>query len=207
MTTLFIDSTHFLGVGLYCKDRNLAVIEYYQIDKQSTYIHAKIDEVLKKNDLEIKDIKNLVTISGPGSYTGMRVSEGISQVFEWQGFETYSIHQYEVPRLLLGEEDYVWISKAFKGEDFIYLAAEDKKVRVASDKLEDSLKVLSDKKIYTSFNSNSKTDKIYPFDIEETHKFIKDTFSEFIEKVLLNKFKRPLYYYRSIEEEFKVPKS
>jgi tRNA threonylcarbamoyladenosine biosynthesis protein TsaB len=205
VTTLFIDTTHFLGVGLL--NKNIDQIEYYHLDKQSTHVHEKIRNILAEHNVEINQVENLVTISGPGSYTGMRVSEGISQIFNWQGFKSYSVHHYEIPQILSNEKEYVWISKAFKGEDFLYIADEDKKMRVNSNDLQACLDNLNYKKIYTDINSSAKEDVIYKFEIAETCELIKANFKKLITTILDKELKKPIYYYRSIEEEFKVPKS
>ena len=71
--TLFID-THdsLITVALY--DGSKLIIK----TQESLYSHAKylmpmIDNILKENNLTVKDIKEIVAINGPGSFTGLRI--------------------------------------------------------------------------------------------------------------------------------------
>lgn len=71
--TLFID-THdsLITVALY--DGSKSIIK----TQESLYSHAKylmpmIDDILKENNLTVKDIKEIVAINGPGSFTGLRI--------------------------------------------------------------------------------------------------------------------------------------
>ena len=73
MYTLFID-THsgLITVALY-DGKN--IIEKIQ---ESEYSHAKylasmISDILNENNLSVKDIKDIVAINGPGSFTGLRI--------------------------------------------------------------------------------------------------------------------------------------
>ena len=83
---LFLDTTFGITVGL-LDDQN-EWLDYSFVDGQkgSAVIHKIILDLLEKNNLSIKNVKALFQIAGPGSYTGMRVSDGISQIFDWQKF-------------------------------------------------------------------------------------------------------------------------
>lgn len=73
MFTLFID-THggLITVALYNKDKLI------KKEQESEYSHAvflapMIDCILKENNLSVKDIKDIVAVNGPGSFTGLRI--------------------------------------------------------------------------------------------------------------------------------------
>ncbi len=40
-----------------------------------TYLVSLVDELLKKYDIDLKNIQELITISGPGSFTGIRTAQ------------------------------------------------------------------------------------------------------------------------------------
>lgn len=73
MYTLFLD-THsgLITVALY--DGN-TLIEKTQESEYShaVYLSPMIESILKENNLTFKDIKNIVAINGPGSFTGLRI--------------------------------------------------------------------------------------------------------------------------------------
>ena len=104
---LFIDTTFGITAGLV--DANLEWKQYKYIEGQkgSAVIHSLIDDLLSLEGIEARDIEALIQVSGPGSYTGMRVAQGIADIFEWQKFPVFSFYHFEVPKLL-GESKGIW---------------------------------------------------------------------------------------------------
>lgn len=74
MINLFIDTcTKYLILALY---KNNEIIEYFQMEADnnlSVLLLPKIDELLKKLNLEIKDVDKIYVSNGPGSFTGIRI--------------------------------------------------------------------------------------------------------------------------------------
>lgn len=74
MINLFIDTcTKYLILALY---KNNEIIEYFQMEADnnlSILLLPKIDELLKKSNLEIKDVDKIYVSNGPGSFTGIRI--------------------------------------------------------------------------------------------------------------------------------------
>lgn len=74
MINLFIDTcTKYLILALY---KNNEIIEYFQMEADnnlSVLLLPKIDELLKKSNLEIKDVDKMYVSNGPGSFTGIRI--------------------------------------------------------------------------------------------------------------------------------------
>lgn len=119
MTTLYIDSSHFLTLGLL--NEKFEWIDYceYREKKTSSILHVELLDLLTRNQLSTDSLTQVIEAAGPGSYTGMRVAEGLCQILEWQGRVCRSFYHFEVPRLC-GHTHGVWIAKAFKGEIFCY---------------------------------------------------------------------------------------
>ena len=90
--------------------------------------------LLEANSLSLNEIDEVFLINGPGSYTGIRISEGVGQVLELADKKIYSFHHFIVPQTL-GIEKGHWVSNAFKGEYFIYSweSANSKKELVLKD--------------------------------------------------------------------------
>lgn len=74
MINLFIDTcTKYLILALY---KDSEIIEYFQIEANnnlSVLLLPKIDELLKKSNLEINDVDRIYVSNGPGSFTGIRI--------------------------------------------------------------------------------------------------------------------------------------
>lgn len=73
MYTLFID-THgeLITVALY--DGNKLFVKTQMSEySHAVYLAPMIKNILKENDLTVKDIKNIVAVNGPGSFTGLRI--------------------------------------------------------------------------------------------------------------------------------------
>lgn len=189
MTTLFIDTTKYITVGLLDKDLNWLGYSFYKELKASAAIHFKIDSLLKAHDLSIQEVDQIIYMAGPGSYTGMRVSAGIAQVFDFSGLKTYSIFHYEIPQILDIKEGH-WYSDAFKKEDFLYTwnSEETKSELISKDKNS------KNEGFYTAFNFEKPS--------LSTDIMIRDNSKDIFSHILKTKPKRELYYYRPLEKEF-----
>ncbi len=77
MYTLFID-THgeVITVSLY-KDGNVIKKEQESEYSHAVFLAPMIRSILKENNVSFSDIKNIVAINGPGSFTGLRI--GLSE--------------------------------------------------------------------------------------------------------------------------------
>lgn len=117
--TLYIDSSHFLTLGIL--DQNFEWIDYreYREKKTSSILHVELLDLLERNQLSIDLVTQIIEAAGPGSYTGMRVAEGLCQILEWQERVCRSFYHFEIP-CMSGVECGVWVAKAFKGEIFCH---------------------------------------------------------------------------------------
>ena len=188
---LYIDSTEKLVIGLIDKDYKWLEYREKENVKISQEIHKSIYDLLKEYKLELKDLDGLVYPAGPGSYTGMRVSDGIGQIFKWQDISVFNFYHFEVPALC-GIESGKWISKAVKGEYFCYewsSGSEEKRLLDADalDNLEGSL--------FTKSNE-------FKFDSKSTDKLLQNHPFEVFSSIIEGKETREIYYYRTLEEEF-----
>ncbi|MCR9204780.1 MAG: hypothetical protein NXH75_09395 [Halobacteriovoraceae bacterium] len=193
---LFLDSSSFIQVGILNEELNWLHHEIVANKKGSQVLHSIIHNNLKDQGMKISDIKTVFLANGPGSYTGIRVAEGICQVLELSGASAFTFHHFEVP-LLCGILNYDYFSEAFKGEVFIYkrrgeesdfslIKEEDFKNRESSAEVEYALdgNILDESldRIYDLFNSRPQ---------------------EIFTKVLERKDRQPPFYYRSLEKEFR----
>lgn len=191
---LLIDTSQNITIGLL--DGNFTWVEYqYLISKKSSAdLHYLIYETLKKHDLDVTNIESLFYCAGPGSYTGMRISEGLSNIFEWSKIKVNSFYHFQVP-YFCGVESGVWISKAFKGEYFL--------ARWNKDKIEKSLLDL-DSILNESVGENVffGHESLPELEGKYSKELIKNQPEKLFSYILKHNLKQELYYYRPLEEEF-----
>lgn len=185
---LFIDTSNLLTVGLLDSDFKWIEYQYIETKKSSTVIHKIIHEQLSKNNLDLSQIVTVFACFGPGSYTGLRVTKGITDIFKFENIQITSFYHFEVP-LVLGVESGVFVSQAFKGEFFHYIWNLE----------ENSMKLLPE--IETSFSSVWSHEDIDIEGVRNTQKMIYQN-SEKIFRNLPNNLDKDIFYYRSLEDEF-----
>lgn len=119
MNYLFLDTSINLTVGILNEKFQWIDLTEIETKKTSEIIHSKIFEILTKNSLTVNSNFEIISIVGPGSYTGMRIVEGVNQIFELEGKKIYSFHTFCLPELIRSEWTHVCF-KAFKNEVFLY---------------------------------------------------------------------------------------
>ena len=83
MYTLFID-THdeLITVGL-VNENDVFIKEQASFHKHAVYLVPMVRSILSENKLTVKDIKNIVCINGPGSFTGLRIGLTVSKTLAY----------------------------------------------------------------------------------------------------------------------------
>jgi tRNA threonylcarbamoyladenosine biosynthesis protein TsaB len=191
MSYLLLDTTNGLTVGLLSKKLEWINYHFSEEKKPSEVIHFKINELLESNNVNLKDV-TLITVAGPGSYTGMRLSEGISNIFMICGIKTLSFFHFEVPAFL-GVNEGRFVTNAFKGQYFSYYWQNSKVER----NLINSTEIDFSKKVYTNIDDNKFTDSI------STSKLILENNEILFKKIIERGTCEKSFYFRALDEEFK----
>lgn len=205
MASLFIDTSITLTVGILDADFNW--ISYFKSEdkKSSAKIHKIIYNQLKDNNLKIGELENVFGISGPGSYTGMRVTEGINQVLEMCGLRVYSFFHYQVPAFC-DVTSGTWVANAYKSETFIYTWENDSNETnvIPTCKFEQNLS----KEIYRPRFFSAIPDDFQQIleNTEDSTQLIRSHSNLIFAKVLKLNLREKVYYYRPLAKEFKVSK-
>ena len=96
MFTILLDSSNTsLTVGIAKEDKLLESVSYEAWQAQSEHMIPELDKLLKKYNVERKDIKDVVVAIGPGSYTGVRIAITIAKTIA----TALNVDVYEVSSL------------------------------------------------------------------------------------------------------------
>ena len=84
MYQLLLDSSNmYLSVGLAKDGKVVDSIFYNAWQRQSEVMVAEIDNILKRNNIDKKDLDAIVVGIGPGSYTGVRIAVTIAKTIAY----------------------------------------------------------------------------------------------------------------------------
>ncbi len=196
MHSLYVDSTSGLVIGLL--DANFKWVSYNDTNekKPSEVIHVEIYNLIKKYNLDLKDM-NFFFSAGPGSYTGMRLGEGIAQVLAWEDRNVFSFLHFEVPKFV-GIKKGFWATNAFKGQVFSY------NWNIDTDKSEKELINSADFKIIDPEMGYTLAADSKDFShLKNTKDLIKNSSELIFSHVYKEKMREAPYYFRTLDEEFK----
>lgn len=202
MSYLFIDSTYDLTLGVLDSGLNWLSFERLRGQKASAVIQNKAHEFLQLAGLKPQELEGIITVNGPGFYTGLRLAEGFSDVFKFFGIRQYSFYSYEIP-LWCGHQEGIWFTKAYRGEYFFYnwKGTESSQDLKSSKELPESI---SDQKFF--IHSESSLDDLSSGLIKNpvhTHDLLKNHPRDIFKEVIKG-LKREPFYFRAPEDEFKV---
>lgn len=200
MSYLFIDSTYELTLGVLDDGFKWLSFEREVGQKASQIIQKKAFELLSKCNLKPENLSGIITVNGPGFYTGLRLAEGFSDVFSFFGVKQYSFYSYEVP-LWCGYNEGTWFTKAYRGEYFFYhWKGEENTVELMSSK---DLKINEGQHfIHSPASLDTLSSSLLKNPIE-TFNLLKDFPGKIFPKVLQGEKREP-FYFRAPEDEFKA---
>jgi tRNA threonylcarbamoyladenosine biosynthesis protein TsaB len=200
LSYLFIDSTYDLTLGVLDDGFKWLSFERETGQKASAIIQRKAHVLLSKLDLAPETLKGIITVNGPGFYTGLRLAEGFSDVFTFFGVKQFSFYTYEIP-FWCGHESGTWFTKAYRGEYFFYRWNQQE----ATQELRSSKELSIDEDL-VFIHSDISLDDLSRSLIKktiETHELLKKMPEKIFPHVLMGP-KRELFYFRAPEDEFKV---
>lgn len=203
MKYLFLDSTYDLSLGLLDSRWNWLAFDSYSGQKASAIIQLKSYKMMLDHNVRPIDLAGVITVNGPGFYTGLRLAEGFSDVFNFFGVKQFSLYSYQIPNWC-GYQAGSWFTKAYRGEYFIYRWNKNK---VTKDLI--SVKDLDKKLLSTEsyfIHSESSLDK-WSSPIIKNPISTLDLIKKYPAQIMseaMNSEKKELFYFRAPEDEFKV---
>jgi len=92
MFTLFLD-THgeIITISLYNEEKIITKTQESEYS-HAVYVVPMIKSILEENNITVKDIKNIVAVNGPGSFTGLRIGLSVAKTMAYSiGIPIYLI--------------------------------------------------------------------------------------------------------------------
>lgn len=80
MYSLYIDTHSSVVVVLYQDNKIKIKKEIDSLKDTSTVIMPTIDSILKENSISVHDLKQIIVVNGPGSFTGVRLGVTIAKM-------------------------------------------------------------------------------------------------------------------------------
>ena len=197
---IYIDTTLKLSLALIDEDFSVLTHKSYEENKTANIIHTELNLLLEDNNLNADSNIDLIINNGPGSYTGVRVGEGIGKVFEMDGKKVFSFNEHEIfPHLV---DKGLWISNAFKGEFFACAWGNSEAPR---SKLVDKENLIAMLREHQNIYTNDLFDFGEAKMISSKETLIKNA-SRVFEYVVSKELRLPPFYFRKIDQEFKIKK-
>jgi tRNA threonylcarbamoyladenosine biosynthesis protein TsaB len=202
LSYLFIDSTYDLTIGVLDDGLKWLSFDKFSGQKASAIIQSKAYEKLKELGIKSEDLKGIITIVGPGFYTGLRLAEGFADVFSFFGVKQFSFYSYEIP-LWCGHDQGKWFTKAYRGEYFFHhwQGSHSTQDLVIAKEISDHI---TDEQFF--IHSDASLDTISSSLIKNpirTTDLLKDHPASIFPEVLKRKKREP-FYFRAPEDEFKA---
>lgn len=119
MSTLFIDTSYNQTIGLLGNEGTWIARKTLAGQKSSSILHAELHALLLSVGMKPADITEVLYVAGPGFYTGLRIAHGLADMLRIEGRALRNFYNFEIPSLL-GAVDYTWVTKAYRGEIFVY---------------------------------------------------------------------------------------
>lgn len=135
MICLFFDtSSDLLKVSLIKDDKIIFDKELHTKNDHSSYLVPTIDEAFKSNNIDFKELDEIIVGNGPGSFTGTRISIAVAKTYAFSfNIPVYMISSLE--ELIYDNDGYdFYVPIIEEKKDNLYFSIFDKdKKRVIDD--------------------------------------------------------------------------
>ncbi len=204
MTALFIDSTYDVTLGVLDDDFKWIDFKQYVGQKSSSVLQKEAWNLLSQHSLRPKSLSSIISVAGPGFYTGLRLSEGFADVFKFFGINHYSFFTHEIPSWC-GTKSGTWMTKAYRGEYFFHHWTEDavKSELIAAKDLADYMTQVNEVFIHSEPSLDATSLALLKKTVS-THELLKKYPEKILKHVIENKLQRDSFYFRAPEDEFKA---
>lgn len=208
MASLFIDSTYDITLGILDDEMGWISFQRFIGQRSSNILQKETHNLLKAAGIKTSDLSHVTTVAGPGFYTGLRLSEGVADVFKFAGIRHFSFYSYQLPSLL-GVESGFWMTKAYRGEYFFHEWDQgvSSNILITESELPEFIEKLSDRKAF--IHSDTALDEISRkllSEVTDTHSLLRTRSKDIFKKIIAQDSRVDSYYFRAPEDEFRVSK-
>lgn len=200
MALLFVDTTYDLTIGLLNDQFNWLEFRSQKGQKASVILQSEAFDICSRQGIKVKDLKGVITTAGPGFYTGLRLTEGFSDILKAFHIPCYSFYSYEIP-LFLGSNEGVWLTKAYRGEYFFH----EWNSGVSTNNLisVNELDTYLNRWTNIFIHSMGAIDRALPNAVQ-TIELLKQQPQLIFKEVVRSELQRESFYFRAPEDEFRV---
>ena len=126
MISLFIDTAlSYIRIALFRDDKLLDFINEKCEKNMSSLFDVRVRDLFQRNDLSLNDVNKIYTVTGPGSFTGIRVGMTFSKVLAMSlGLKITPISELQV--LASGRSDGLVASMIDARRGYVYAGIYDK---------------------------------------------------------------------------------
>lgn len=203
MSVLFIDSSYDITLGLLDEGMEWLDFRIFRGHRASSTLQTETHRLLKDFNKKMNDLTRVVTIAGPGFYTGLRLSEGFSDVTSFFNIPFNSFYTYDIPSIT-GVPKGAWVTKAYRGEYFIHEWKDGEgKSRLLEAKDLSTLSLDGQVYIHSDISLDEKL-KPYALNAHSTSDLLKEHPKKIFHHVLGKNLKCESFYFRAPEDEFRM---
>jgi len=165
MISLFVDTAlSYIRVALFKNDSLLDFINEKCEKNMSSLFDVRVRDLFERNSLSLNDVQKIYTVTGPGSFTGIRVGMTFSKVLAMsQGLKITPISELQVLASTMTNKDKAPLIDARRG--YVYAGIYDKDLNILTENqhilLEDFLSINKDVE-YISYDSFEHISTIEP---------------------------------------------
>lgn len=165
MISLFVDTAlSYIRVALFKNDSLLDFINEKCEKNMSSLFDVRVRDLFERNSLSLNDVQKIYTVTGPGSFTGIRVGMTFSKVLAMsQGLKITPISELQVLASTMTNKDKAPLIDARRG--YVYAGIYDNDLNTLTEDqhilLEDFLSINKDVE-YISYDSFEHISTIEP---------------------------------------------
>lgn len=192
--SIFCDSSNGLKLGIL--DSSFNWIEYQELNiaRSSTLLFKELHRMLEENKVELTDLERIYLMMGPGSYTGIRLLQGMKDLYSTWGLDVYGFYSFEIPKLSRINKGQFLMS-AYKGEYYSYEWNSEDESQTLLNEVPQNLE---------NGSIFSILDKVSHLETKSVYELLKSDSRKIFSQVNDKKLKRNAFYFRPLEKEFNV---
>ena len=123
MYSLFIDTHNNTNLAIFKNKKLIKQVNSFEI-KQSTIIMPLLNNLLNELNLDLKNIKEIIVVNGPGSFTGVRLGVTIAKTI------AYSL---SIPIKCINSLAILAISDSFKNDIYAFKDTKGAYIGICAD--------------------------------------------------------------------------